>query len=93
VSISTDEFNNIKGKESVFTYQKRCEWVKSISYVDEIIPEKDWSQKKSDIENNNIDILVMGDDWLGKFDDVNCKVIYFKRTNYISSTEIKKIIS
>lgn len=92
VGISTDEFNNIKGKKSIFTYKQRYEWVKSISYVDEIIPENSWLQKKSDINDNNIDILVMGDDWLGKFDDIGCKVVYFKRTNYISTTEIKKII-
>ena len=34
----------------------------------------------------------MGDDWQGKFDDLPCSVTYLKRTDNISSTEIKKII-
>lgn len=92
VGISTDEFNRKKGKESIFEYSKRNEWIKSISYVDEIIPEYDWSQKKTDVENMNIDILVMGDDWVGKFDDLPCRAIYLKRTECISSTEIKKVL-
>ncbi|MCW1550435.1 hypothetical protein OLS51_00965 [Campylobacter jejuni] len=35
-------------------------------------------------------ILVMGDDWKGKFDCFNdiCDVIYFERTPSISTTEI-----
>ena len=34
----------------------------------------------------------MGDDWEGKFDYLNCEVIYLPRTKSISSTEIKKIV-
>ena len=92
VAISTDEFNNIKGKESKFNFNQRYEWIKSISYVDEIIIENDWNQKSNDIEVHEIDILVMGDDWLGKFDNLDCLVIYLNRTPEISSTKMKEII-
>ena len=92
VAISTDEFNREKGKNSIFEYSKRNEWIKSISYVDEIITESDWSQKKTDIEGRDIDILVMGDDWVGEFDDLPCRTIYLKRTEHISSTEIKNVL-
>jgi len=92
VGLSTDNFNRIKGKESKFNYDKRKEWLESIKYIDEIIPEENWQQKNTDIENYKIDIFVIGDDWKGKFDDLNCKVIYLKRTENVSSTEIKKIL-
>lgn len=65
--------------------------LKSIRYVDEVIPEDNWEQKTEDIQKNDIDIFVMGDDWEGKFDALNayCKVIYLPRTENISSTIIK----
>jgi glycerol-3-phosphate cytidylyltransferase len=92
VAVSSDGFNKSKGKKSFFNYGKRTEWINSIKYVDKIIKEKNWEQKILDIKNNNIDVLVMGDDWVGKFDYLDCLVIYLKRTDHISSTEIKKII-
>lgn len=92
VAISTDEFNSVKGKQSMFKFEKRKEWVSSIKYVDMIIPENNWEQKITDISTYQIDILVMGDDWQGKFDFVECRTVYLPRTPEISSTSIKKIL-
>ena len=92
VGLSTDEFNILKGKESKFKYEKRKEWLESIKFIDLIIPEEEWEQKENDIQKYKVDIFVMGDDWQGKFDDLPCSVTYLKRTDNISSTEIKKII-
>ena len=47
------------------------------------------NKKKQDIQKYDIDILIMGDDWIGKFDDLDCLVIYLNRTPEISSTKIK----
>ena len=92
VAVSTDEFNELKGKQSVFSYEKRKQWVESIKFVDQVIPENNWEQKEADIVNYNIDTLVMGDDWQGKFDFLNCKTVYLPRTKTISSTVIKNIL-
>jgi glycerol-3-phosphate cytidylyltransferase len=92
VAVSTDEFNSIKGKQSRFSYEKRVEWVNSIKYVDLVIPENNWEQKVTDIKYYNVDILTMGDDWKGKFDYLECDVVYLSRTPEISSTVIKKVI-
>lgn len=92
VGLSTDEFNLIKGKTSIFNYNQRKIWLESIRYVDLIIPEESWDQKEKDIINHNIDYFIIGEDWKGKFDYLNCKVLYLPRTDYISSSEIKKII-
>ncbi|WP_281951145.1 glycerol-3-phosphate cytidylyltransferase [Nitrosophilus kaiyonis] len=91
VGVSTDEFNAIKGKFSFIPYKDRVEIVKSIQYVDKVIPEKSWDQKIEDIKKYKIDILVMGDDWSGKFDFLKdfCDVIYLDRTKDVSSTELK----
>ena len=78
VGVSTDKFNEIKGKTCVLPYQKRKELIESLDYVDKVIPENNWDQKVTDIQDNDIDIFVMGDDWEGKFDKLKdfCEVIY-----------------
>ena len=94
VGVSTDKFNEIKGKTCVLPYQKRKELIESLDYVDKVIPENNWDQKVTDIKDNDIDIFVMGDDWKGKFNELKvfCEVIYFPRTNGISSTKLRSIL-
>lgn len=91
VGVSSDEFNQIKGKSSIMPYEHREEIVSSIRFVDQVFPEHNWDQKKADIKRFRADILVMGDDWIGKFDNFKpfCDVVYLPRTQDISSTEIK----
>lgn len=45
VGVSTDEFNELKGKKALFPYEHRIEIVKRIKYVDLVIPETCWEQK------------------------------------------------
>ncbi|WP_413496806.1 glycerol-3-phosphate cytidylyltransferase [Carnobacterium maltaromaticum] len=92
VVLSSDEFNEIeKKKKCYFPYEVRKQLLEAIRYVDLVIPEKDWDQKKSDIIEYGIDTFVMGDDWKGKFDYLKefSEVIYLERTPEISTTKIK----
>ena len=93
VAISTDEFNwNEKQKKSYYTYELRKAMVESIRYVDLVIPENNWEQKRTDIHDYNVDVFVIGDDWEGKFDflkEEGAEVVYLERTPEISSTQIK----
>lgn len=94
VALSTDEFNMIeKDKKSYFSYEKRKALLEAIRYVDLVIPETCWEQKKTDIHEYHVDIFVIGDDWEGKFDflkEEGAEVIYLSRTPEISTTQIKK---
>jgi glycerol-3-phosphate cytidylyltransferase len=92
VGISTDEFNEVKGKTSVVSYKDRALIVSSCRYVDDIFPENNWEQKPEDIRKFKADVFTMGSDWQGKFDHLNqlCDVIYLPRTEGISSTLLKK---
>lgn len=92
VALSTDEFNsNKKKKKCFFSYQQRKQIIEAIRYVDLVIPEFSWDQKESDIKEYHIDTFVMGDDWMGKFDNLKqyCDVVYLSRTPEISTTKIK----
>ena len=94
VGLSTDEFNAIKGKRSYYTYEQRKSIVESLRFVDLVIPENDWVQKRNDILKYKANIFVMGSDWEGKFDDLKelCEVIYLPRTEGVSSTQTKQHI-
>jgi glycerol-3-phosphate cytidylyltransferase len=91
VGLSTDRFNSLKHKQSFFSYSQRKKIVESIKYVDKIIPESCWKQKKKDIRKHNVDVFVIGNDWEGEFDELKelCKVVYLPRTKGISTTKIK----
>lgn len=94
VCISTDEFNwNEKHKKTYFSYEQRKTLLESLRYVDLVIPEENWEQKRSDMHKYQVDIFVIGDDWKGKFDflkEEGVEVIYLPRTPEISSSKIKK---
>ena len=93
VVISSDEFNwNEKHKKCYFTYEQRKALVEAVRYVDLVIPEESWNQKRSDMHEYHIDTFVMGDDWKGKFDflkEEGVEVVYLPRTPEISSSQIK----
>lgn len=92
VVVSSDEFNSIKGKTCVIPFAERSEIVSALSCVTKVLREDNWDQKIPDVQNNNCDLFVMGDDWVGKFDFLKdyCDVVYLPRTPGISTTTIKK---
>jgi glycerol-3-phosphate cytidylyltransferase len=93
VALSTDAFNFLgKGKDCYYNYEHRRLMLEAIRYVDEVVPEWGWDRKLADAKF--YDILVMGDDWAGKFDDLGFhEVVYLPRTPDISTSVIKEDIS
>lgn len=93
VALSTDEFNlKEKNKICYFPYEERKKLLEAIRYVDLVIPEESWEQKRTDVQLYQVDTFVMGDDWTGKFDFLKdlCEVVYLPRTPEISTTKIKQ---
>lgn len=92
VAVSSDQFNQIKGKKCAIPEDERATIVSAIKYVDKVILEETWEQKTMDVQKYDIDVFVMGDDWKGKFDFLNqyCDVVYLSRTDGISTTKIKQ---
>jgi glycerol-3-phosphate cytidylyltransferase len=91
VGLSSDHFNAVKQKTAYYPFADRRLIMESIRYVDQVIIEDNWEQKAADVITHRADILVMGDDWAGKFDHLKdlCEVVYLPRTPSISSTQIK----
>lgn len=94
VAISTEEFNAIKGKKAYHNFSTRKEMLEAIRYVDLVIPENNWDQKRDDVLKYYVDTVVMGSDWVGyeKFENLKdiCEVVYLDRTEGISTTKIKE---
>ncbi|MFA2170920.1 glycerol-3-phosphate cytidylyltransferase, partial [Escherichia coli] len=69
---------------------ERLEIIRSLKFVDEVFIEESLELKGEYIKKFKADILVMGDDWLGRFDEYKelCEVSYLPRTVGISTTEL-----
>ncbi|MFS1510730.1 MULTISPECIES: adenylyltransferase/cytidyltransferase family protein [unclassified Vibrio] len=95
VGLSSDEFNEIKGKKTVISYEDRKTVLESCKYVDFVFKEECWEQKLADIKKFKANIFAMGDDWSGTFDSLSteCEVLYLSRTKDISSTSLKSVLS
>ena len=83
VALSTDEFSASKGKRAYFSYEQRKAMLEAVRYVDMVVPEQTWGQKSRDVDEYGIDVFVIGDDWIGTFDEQlegRCEIAYLPRT-------------
>lgn len=93
VGVTSDNYDKTRGKLNVKqTLSERIENVKQTGFADKIIVEEYMGQKIDDIIKYNVDELVLGSDWVGKFDYLNeyCKVTYLERTKGVSSTQLRE---
>jgi glycerol-3-phosphate cytidylyltransferase len=91
VGVSADALNVAKkGRAPVYSQDERMEIVASLRVVDEVFVEESLEEKRDYILRYHADVLVMGDDWAGKFDWVSdvCEVVYLPRTPSVSTTGI-----
>jgi len=95
VGVSSDALNyDKKGRYPIYNEVDRCKIISSLKYVNEVFIEESLEKKKEYILHHKANVLVMGDDWSGRFDWVNdvCEVIYLPRTPSISTTEIIEVV-
>lgn len=91
VGISSDDLNfHKKAKRPVFGEIERMSIVKALRCVDDVFLEESLELKLEYIKMQDAKILVMGDDWTGRFDYCQslCEVIYLPRTPSVSTTAI-----
>ncbi len=96
VGVSADALNiRKKGRAPVFSEGERMEIVAALRVVDEVFREDSLEQKRDYILEHGASVLVMGDDWAGRFDEFGdiCEVVYLPRTPAISTTALIEKIS
>ncbi|MEC8051184.1 MAG: adenylyltransferase/cytidyltransferase family protein [Myxococcota bacterium] len=95
VGVSSDELNQQKkGKTPVCSLEDRMAILRALRCVDEVFVEHALELKAQYIQEQAADIMVMGEDWRGKFDDMkaHCEVVYLERTPSISTTALLEVI-
>lgn len=91
VGVSTDALNiSKKGRPPVYPEDQRMALVAALRCVDAVFPEHSLDLKADYLREHRADVLVMGDDWAGRFDEFSslCRVVYLPRTPAISTTEV-----
>jgi glycerol-3-phosphate cytidylyltransferase len=91
VGVSTDALNySKKGRYPVYGQAERIEILSALKVVDEVFFEESLERKREYILTYGADVLVMGDDWKGRFDDLSdiCTVVYLPRTPSVSTTAV-----
>jgi glycerol-3-phosphate cytidylyltransferase len=105
VGLATDEIIFYRKKQNPFySYDVRREMLLHTRYVDEVLrhegpidgagPVLIIQQKIDFIFDNQIDLVVIGSDYVGGYDFLKpyCEVLYLERTQGISSSEIRTAI-
>lgn len=95
VGVSSDALNQAKkGRRPVYPQDDRLRLIAALRCVDEVFVEESLALKGDYLRHQRADVLVMGDDWAGRFDEFRsiCEVVYLPRTPSISTTEIIEVI-
>ncbi len=91
VGVSSDALNiSKKGRPPVFPESERMRIVAALRCVDEVFLEESLEKKRDYLLHCQADVLAMGDDWKGRFDEFSdiCRVVYFERTPAVSTTAV-----
>jgi len=91
VGVSTDSLNfSKKRRNPVYDQNQRMRIIDALRCVDEVFLEESLEEKANYIKRYRADVLVMGDDWRGKFDEYRdlCEVVYLERTPSVSTTAV-----
>jgi len=100
VGVTTDELVSYKNKKAVIPHNERMEIVRSIRYVDAVIPQENMDKFKM-WEKLKFDVMFVGDDWFNtpkweeieaRFKKVGVRVVYFPYTKGTSSTLINQTL-
>ena len=101
VGVTTDELLKIyKNKSPIIPFEERISIVKSIKYVDEVVPQENMD-KLSHWDYLKFNVVFVGDDWQNTdkwnkiesdFNKIGVKVVYFPYTEGTSSTLINEIL-
>jgi glycerol-3-phosphate cytidylyltransferase len=95
VGVSSDRLNmKKKGRNPIYSERDRMQIIAGLKCVDEVFLEESLEEKMAYIRQYQAGILVMGDDWQGRFDGCAeiCRVVYLARTPSISTTSIIEVV-
>ena len=100
VGVTTDELVSYKHKRAMIPFEDRVEIVRSVKYVDAVVPQEDMD-KLTMCKKLKDNVMFVGDDWYDtekwqqfeeEFKEAGIQIVYFPYTKGISSTQIAKAL-
>ena len=100
VGVTTDELVSYKHKRAMIPFEDRVEIVRSVKYVDAVVPQEDMD-KLTMCKKLKANVMFVGDDWYDtekwqqfeeEFKEEGIQIVYFPYTKGISSTQIAKAL-
>ncbi|MBC6315239.1 adenylyltransferase/cytidyltransferase family protein [Listeria grandensis] len=100
VGVTIDELVSYKNKEAIIPFEERMEIVNQISYVDQVVPQKNMNKMEA-YEAHPFDVMFVGSDWQGSdtwnqleqtFAQVGVAIQYLPYTTGTSSTALRSAI-
>lgn len=100
VGVTIDELVEYKGKKAMIPFEDRIEIVRSIKFVDAVVPQYDMD-KLAACKKIGATVMFVGDDWYNTekwkkyekdFSNEGIEIVYFPYTKGISSTKITKAL-
>lgn len=91
VGVSSDALNfSKKSRYPLYNEDERMHIISSLGFVNGVFLEESLELKREYLLKYEADVLVMGHDWEGRFDEFKdiCEVVYLPRTPSISTTEL-----
>ena len=102
VGVSTNALvKKYKNKKTIIPYNERVEIIKSVKFVDLVIPQNSLNKIQS-YKKLKYDVIFVGDDWYAskkwklfdkQFKKLGVKIVYLPYTKKTSSTKINKILN
>lgn len=100
VGVTTDDLSLYKGKKPMIPFEDRLEIVRSIKFVDAVVPQ-DNMDKLAMCKKLKANVMFVGDDWYNtpkwneyeeQFNQNGIEIVYFPYTKGISSTIISNTL-
>ena len=100
VGVTTDELVSYKNKKAVIPHNERMEIVRSIEYVDAVVPQEDMDKFET-WKRLKFDVMFVGDDWYTspkweelevQFKEVGVRIVFFPYTKGTSSTLVNETL-
>jgi glycerol-3-phosphate cytidylyltransferase len=91
VGVSSDAFTfQKKRRMPVFSERHRIEIVGTSRFVSSVFLEESFELKREYLLGLSANVMVMGDDWAGRFDQFSdiCEVVYLPRTRDVCTTDL-----
>jgi glycerol-3-phosphate cytidylyltransferase len=90
VGVSTDDLiKNAKNREVFMPLSHRMDIISELKCVDKVIPQIDKNKQKI-VDEYNVDAILVGSDWKGKYPKISCDLVYIDYTESINSTIIRE---